>query len=92
MEKVHFDVVVVGAGAAAAGCVLANRLTEADRTVLLIEAGPDFGANPSSWPVDLRDPGDAANAAAGKAKGGAASESGRLKAAAAAAAGQSNQP
>jgi choline dehydrogenase len=56
MEKVHFDAVVVGAGAA--GCVLAKRLTEADRSVLLIEAGPDYGANASSWPVDLRDPGD----------------------------------
>lgn len=56
MEQVHFDVVVVGAGAA--GCVLANRLTEADRSLLLIEAGPDYGPEPSSWPVDLRDPGD----------------------------------
>ena len=52
----HFDAVVVGAGAA--GCVLANRLTGADRSVLLIEAGPDYGPNPGSWPVDLRDPGD----------------------------------
>jgi choline dehydrogenase len=56
MGKVHFDVVVVGAGAA--GCVLAKRLTEADRSVLLIEAGPDYGPEPRSWPVDLRDPGD----------------------------------
>ena len=36
----HFDVVVAGAGAA--GCVVAGRLGEAgDRSVLLLEAGPD---------------------------------------------------
>jgi choline dehydrogenase len=50
-----FDVVIVGAGPA--GCVLASRLTEeANRTVALIEAGPDYGADRSAWPADLRDP------------------------------------
>ena len=50
-----FDIVLVGAGPA--GCVLARRLTEdADRTVALVEAGPDYGPDPTAWPVDLRDP------------------------------------
>jgi choline dehydrogenase len=38
----RFDVVVLGGGAA--GCVLAARLSESpDRSVCLVEAGPDYG-------------------------------------------------
>jgi len=46
-----FEIVIVGGGAA--GCVVARRLAErGDRSVLLLEAGPDLGTSP---PRALRD-------------------------------------
>ncbi|MGM9463692.1 GMC family oxidoreductase [Streptomyces murinus] len=50
----HHDVLVLGGGVA--GCVLAARLSEDPaRTVCLVEAGPDHGADPDAWPRSLRD-------------------------------------
>jgi choline dehydrogenase-like flavoprotein len=52
---VKYDVVIAGGGTA--GCVLAGRLSEnADRTVCLVEAGPDYGAyEDGRWPADILD-------------------------------------
>jgi choline dehydrogenase len=56
-DDMQFDVVIVGAGAA--GCVLANRLSEdPGRAVALVEAGPDYGPDPAAWPAETRDPSD----------------------------------
>jgi choline dehydrogenase-like flavoprotein len=52
----RFDVLVLGGGAA--GCALAGRLSEnPDRTVCLVEAGPDYGhLSEGRWPADILDP------------------------------------
>jgi choline dehydrogenase-like flavoprotein len=51
----RFDVVVAGGGTA--GCVLAARLSEdPERSVCLVEAGPDYGPHDlGGWPADLLD-------------------------------------
>ncbi|HEX6724734.1 MAG TPA: GMC family oxidoreductase [Gaiella sp.] len=57
MERLSCDVVVLGGGTA--GCVVAGRLAaESDAEVVVLEAGPDYGARDSGrWPADLLDGG-----------------------------------
>jgi choline dehydrogenase len=48
------EVIVVGGGTA--GCVVAARLVDAGHSVLLVEAGPDYGPfDADRWPEDLLD-------------------------------------
>ena len=52
----RYAVVVVGGGTA--GCVIASRVSEdLERTVCVVEAGPDYGPRGAAgWPTDLLDP------------------------------------
>ncbi len=61
MRKTHFDVLIVGGGAA--GCVLAARLSDDERvSVGLVEAGPDYGRfDVRRWPAELLDARSAAH-------------------------------
>lgn len=53
-ENWSADVVIVGGGSG--GAVVAGRLAEAGRDVLLVEAGPDYGPfGDPGWPADLVD-------------------------------------
>ena len=50
----RYDVLILGGGVA--GCVLAARLSEnPDRSVCLVEAGPDYGADRDAWPPTVVD-------------------------------------
>jgi choline dehydrogenase-like flavoprotein len=55
MDASRFDVVILGGGTA--GCVLAARLSQnPERSVCLVEAGPDYGPYADGrWPEDIVD-------------------------------------
>jgi choline dehydrogenase len=50
-DSVVADFVVAGGGTA--GCVIAARLAGAGHSVVVIEAGPDYGPRGDQWPTDL---------------------------------------
>jgi len=53
-SRVEAEFAVLGGGTS--GCVVAGRLAEAGRDVLVVEAGPDYGAlEAGRWPDDLVD-------------------------------------
>ena len=53
-SKTSADTIVIGGGSA--GCVIAGRLAAENKEVLLIEAGPDYGAfGATGWPTELVD-------------------------------------
>ena len=52
--RVEAEFVVVGGGSS--GAAVAGRLAEAGRDVMLLEAGPDYGAlHGGQWPTELVD-------------------------------------
>jgi choline dehydrogenase len=52
--RLEVEIAVLGGGTS--GCVVAGRLAEAGRDVLVVEAGPDYGSLAGGgWPVDLVD-------------------------------------
>jgi choline dehydrogenase len=55
MARERYDALILGGGAA--GCALAGRLSEnSDRSVCLVEAGPDYGhLSEGRWPADILD-------------------------------------
>ena len=54
LQQISADIVVVGGGSS--GAVIAARLVEAGIRVVLLEAGPDYGAYAGGrWPADLLD-------------------------------------
>jgi choline dehydrogenase-like flavoprotein len=54
------DFLILGGGTA--GCVLADRLSESGSSVILVEAGPDYGPfGTDSWPQELVDPREPCN-------------------------------
>jgi len=54
VTEVEAEFVVLGGGTS--GCVVAGRLAEAGRDVLVVEAGPEYGAlDAAGWPDELVD-------------------------------------